>query len=64
MSGGLIIPDKETAKRLNDLARHQQIVKLLADIRMDIEICEIEGWDKTEYISILKSLLDSIGGAN
>lgn len=48
MNGGMIIPDKETAKALNDLARH-------------LEICELEGWDKTEYINKLKELLDLIG---
>lgn len=29
---------------------------------MDMEICEIEGWDKTEYINQIKQLIDSIGG--
>ena len=61
MNGGVIIPDKETAKALNDLARHKAIVRLLTDIRIDLEICELEGWDKTEYINKLKELLDSIG---
>ena len=61
MNGGLIIPDKETAKALNDLARHTAILRILEDVRMDLEICEIEGWDKTEYIKQLKKLLDSIG---
>lgn len=61
MSGGLIIPDKETAKALNDLARHTAILRILKDVRIDLEICEIEGWDKMEYIKQLKKLLDSIG---
>lgn len=61
MNGGLIIPDKKTAKVLNDLARHTAIVRILSDIRMDLEICDIEGWDKTEYINQLKQLLNSIG---
>ena len=62
MTGGLIIPDKKTAKALNDLARHTAILRILEDVRMDLEICEIEGWDKTEYIKQLKNLLDSIDG--
>ena len=61
MSGGLIIPDKETAKAFNDLARHTAILRILKDVRIDLEICEIEGWDKTEFIKQLKKLLDSIG---
>lgn len=62
MSGGVIIPDKDTAKKLNELARRQQIVRLLADIRVDMMICELEGWDRMEYINQLKELLDSFGG--
>jgi hypothetical protein len=61
MNGGLIIPDKETAKALNGLARHKAIIRLLNDIRIDMEICEIEGWNKTEYVGQLKKLLNSIG---
>lgn len=61
MNGGLIIPDKKTAKALNDLARRTAILRILKDVRIDLEICEIEGWDKTEYIKQLKKLLDSIG---
>ena len=64
MNGGVIIPDKETAKVLNNLARHRAILRLMSDIRLDLEICEIEGWDKMEYINQLKQLLDSIGSEN
>ena len=60
MNGGVIIPNEDTARALNDLARHEAIVRILNDIRMDMEICEVEGWDKTEYIKQLKKLLDSI----
>ena len=64
MNGGLIIPDKETAKALNDLARNTAIVRILNDIRMDMEICEIEGWNKSEYLNLIRQLLDSIGRQN
>ena len=64
MSGGLIIPDKKTAKALNDLARHTAILRILKDVRIDMEICEIEGWDKNEYLNLIKQLLNSIGGQN
>jgi len=64
LNGGLIIPDKKTAKALNDLARHTAILRILKDVQIDLEICEIEGWDKTEYIKQLKKLLDSIGQVN
>lgn len=61
MNGGVIIPDQQTAKAVNDLARHKAIVRLLADVRIDLGICELEGWDKMEYINMLKTMLDSIG---
>ena len=64
MNGGVIIPDRETAKALNDLARHKAILRLLNDVRIDMEICEIEGWDKREYLNWLKELIDSIGRQN
>ena len=54
MSGGVIVPDKQTAKALNDLARHQSILRILSDIRADMVVCEIEGWDKTEYIRMIQ----------
>ena len=62
MNGGLIIPNKDTARALNDLARHKAIVRILNDIRMDMEICEIEGWDKNEYLNLIRELFNSIGG--
>lgn len=49
-----------TAKALNQLARHRMILKLLNDIRIDLAVCEIEGWDKTEYIRILQDELNRI----
>lgn len=64
MNGGLIIPDEDTARALNDLARHTAIVHILNDIRMDMEICEIEGWDKNEYLNQIRELLNSIGRRN
>lgn len=52
-------PDtKETRKRFQELARHQMILRLEADILADMKVCEIEGWDKTEYIRQLQSLIN------
>lgn len=42
-----------TALALNNLARHQMILRLLHDIRIDLEVCDLEGWDKMEYIRML-----------
>jgi hypothetical protein len=51
--------DLDTRKTLNSLARHKMITRLYADILVDMQICEIEGWDKLEYINELKSLINS-----
>ena len=49
---------REEAKPLNELARHQMIARLLADIAVDLQVCEIEGWDKGEYITMLHNEID------
>lgn len=53
--------DAKTSRPFNHLAREQMKLKLLADVKMDMMICEIEGWDVTEYLEDLKNLLNSIG---
>ncbi len=50
-----------SAKQFNVLARKKMQEKLLQDIKMDLMICEIEGWCKLEYIKELKDLINSIG---
>lgn len=42
----LIPAAPETGKALNRLAREQIKLRLLADIRFDLAVCEIEGWNK------------------
>ena len=36
--------------------------RLLADISLDLAVCEIEGWNKLEYLNELKSMIDDLGG--
>ena len=52
----------EHAKTVNDLARQKFKQKLLADILVDLTICEIEGWSKRDYIDELRELINGIGG--
>lgn len=42
--------DPEARLIINKLGREASILRLLADIRIDMMVCELEGWDKTEYI--------------
>lgn len=49
----------DTGLALNTLAREQMKYKLITDIRFDIEVCKLEGWDYTEYLQQLKEIIDS-----
>lgn len=57
MAKGVYFTQAE-ARAVNDVARQQMILKLLADIRLDLTICELEGWDKKEYIRMLQDELN------
>lgn len=48
------------AKTVNNLARKKFQEQLLKEIHFDLMVCQIEGWDKTEYIKELQKLLNSI----
>jgi len=52
------VKDKATAKRLNDLAREEMKLRLLQDIRFDLEVCRLEGWPYREYLLELKEIID------
>jgi hypothetical protein len=54
--------DASVAHTVNELARRQFERKLLTDVLIDLQVCEIEGWSKTEYLDQLKTLINSIGG--
>lgn len=45
---------------LNRLAREKMKLKLLSDINCDLMICELESWDKKQFLSELKELIDSL----
>ena len=43
---------------LNRLAREQLKLKLMFDIRMDIEACKLEGISYKDYLLELKGIID------
>ena len=55
--------DENYRRTVNDLARKKFEQKLLADIRVDLMVCEIEGWNKLEYLEELKSLINGLAEA-
>lgn len=48
------------AKTVNQLARAKFKEQLLKEIMFDLMVCDIERWDKREYINELKDLINSI----
>jgi hypothetical protein len=48
------------SKTANDLARLKFKEQLLKEIMFDLMVCEVEGWDKKQYINELKNLLNGI----
>ena len=48
------------ARAVNELARKKFEQRLLNDIMVDLQICEIEGWCKMEYIRELRKLIAGI----
>lgn len=59
--GSAVIIDTNCESTLNRLAREQMKLRLMQDIRTDLVVCEIEGWDKREYLNELKELINSFG---
>lgn len=52
--------DAHYRRTVNELARAKFKERLLGDIRVDLQICEIEGWSKFEYIKELAVLINSV----
>ena len=48
------------SQTVNILARKKFQEQLLKEIKFDLIVCEIEGWDKKEYIKELKKLINAI----
>lgn len=62
MAGISLKPDTPEMRRLlNRAAREQLKQRLLADVLMDMRICDLEGWDKLEFINELIEMLAALG---
>lgn len=48
----------EASFLLNKKARELQKLKLIEDIRIDIEVCKLEGWNYKDYLLELKEIID------
>ena len=48
----------EVGQVLNKLAREQMKLRLMQDIRVDIEVCKLEGINYKDYLLELKDMID------
>jgi hypothetical protein len=52
----------EVGQVLNKLAREQMKLRLLQDIRVDIEVCKLEGINYKDYLLEIKDMIDGFLG--
>ena len=48
----------DVGQALNKLAREQMKLRLMQDIRVDIEVCKLEGINYKDYLLELKDMID------
>lgn len=53
--------DENYVKTANTLARSKFKLKIMQEIMFDLMVCEIEGWNKKEYIEEITALVGSLG---
>lgn len=56
----MILTGEGASEALNQLAREQMKVKLLADISVDLTVCQIEGWSARDYLHDLHELVEGL----
>ena len=52
--------DIETRRAMQLVAREEMKHRIYADILADMMVCDIEGWDKLEYIKELQDMLNDL----
>ena len=50
--------DEANRKKIQDMARHQFINKMYAELLGDMKICQLEGWDIFEYPRMLRDAIN------
>lgn len=54
------IIDAQYLRTVNDLARAKFKERMLNDILCDLMICEINGWDKREYVHQIQAMIGDL----
>ena len=52
--------DAETRRTMQRVSREEMKLRIYADILADMMVCDIEGWDKMEYIRELQNMLNNL----
>ena len=52
--------DIETRRAMQRVAREEMKMRIYADILADMMVCDIEGWDKMEYINELQDMFNDL----
>ena len=52
--------NEEERRTLNDLAREALILRILAEVSFDINVCKLEGWDYKELPRRIKKEMNNI----
>ena len=60
MTSVILDGNPETPRRLQELARHRFIAKMLAEVVIDMMVCRLAGWEEYEFISILHAEMDGL----
>lgn len=50
--------DVANRKKVTDMARHEFINKMYAEVLFDMTVCQIEGWDVSEFPRMLRKAID------
>lgn len=56
-----VLIDENYRKTVNELARKKFQHQMLKDIQVDLMVCELEGWDKMEYLKEICYLINGLG---
>ena len=56
----LDLKNEQERKTAQIWARHQQLLRLLADINADMAICKLENWDVMEYSKMIRDEMAGI----
>lgn len=52
--------DENNRRKIQELARHQYMNRMYAELLFDMQVCRMEGWDVFEYPRMLRDAITSL----